>query len=114
MAWAGRIRLGVPDVVFGVILITVLFGDRALLSDPGTFWHARLGREIARSGEVPREDTLTYTRNGVAWVDQSWGFDIVLAEVVDHWGWSAAVAATALGLAAFYATVFRGLVRQGA
>jgi hypothetical protein len=114
MAWSRRMRVGVPDVVFGVVLMTVLFADRSLLDDPGTFWHARLGREIARTGAVPREDTLTYTRDRAAWVDQSWGFDLVLAEVVDRWGWSAAVAATALGLATFYAAVVRGLVREGA
>jgi hypothetical protein len=113
LAWSQRFRLGVPDVVFGIVLALVLFGDRAILSDPGTFWHARLGREIVRTGDVPRWDTLTYTRDRAAWVDQSWGFDLVLAEVVDHWGWSAAVAATAIGLAALYASVARGLVREG-
>src|SRR4051812_7186942 len=114
MAWSRWFRLQVPDVVFGVILAAVLFGDNALLNDPGTFWHARLGREIASTGDVPRHDRLTYTRDSALWVDQSWGFDLVLAEVVDRAGWPAAVALTCLGLGALYASVVRGLVREGA
>ena len=114
MSWSRRITPGVPDVVFGVVLLVGLIGGRtAFLNDPGTFWHVRLGREIALRGDVPRHDMLTYTRSGVPWVDQSWAFDLVLSRVVDRWGWSAAVAATALGLAAFYASVARGLVREG-
>jgi hypothetical protein len=114
MSWSRRFAPGVPDVVFGVVLFMGLAGGRTgFLNDPGTFWHVRLGREIAQRGDVPRHDMLTYTREGVPWVDQSWAFDLVLSGVVDRWGWSAAIAATALGLAALYAMVARGLVREG-
>src|SRR4051794_37943902 len=58
--------VGVPDLVFGLVLIAVLIGGRTgFLNDPGTSWHLRLGREIARAGAVPRFDTLTYTREHV-------------------------------------------------
>lgn len=103
-----------PDLVFGVILLTVLVGGRhRLLNDPGSFWHVRLGREILRTGTVPRVDTLTYTKGQTPWVDQSWAFDLALAAVVDRWGWSAAIAASALGLAALYGSLARGLMRDG-
>src|SRR5690349_6073598 len=103
-----------PDLVFGVVLAAVLIGGRTgLLNDPGTFWHARLGRDILASGRVPRVDTLTYTRPGVSWVDQSWAFDVALALVVDRAGWSAAIALAALGLAALYAALARSLIRDG-
>src|SRR5438874_1973507 len=102
---------GVPDLVFLLVLVAVLIGGRTgFLNDPGTFWHLRLGREIARTGVVPRIDTLTYTRAGTVWVDQSWAFDLGLATLVDRWGWSAAVAATAIGLAAIYGALARGLL----
>ncbi|MDR3639123.1 MAG: hypothetical protein P4L84_35285 [Isosphaeraceae bacterium] len=105
---------GVPDAVFGIVLATVLVGGRSgFLNDPGTFWHLRLGREILRTGDVPRFDTLTYTRELQPWVDQSWLFDVSLASLVDHFGWSAAVAATALLLATLYGALARGLVRDG-
>jgi hypothetical protein len=106
---------GPADLVFAIVLGLVLVGGRhGLFSDPGTPWHLRLGRDILASGRVPRHDSLTYTRQGVDWVDQSWGFDVLLAAVVGTWGWSAAVALTAMGLAALYAAMAGGLIRDGA
>jgi hypothetical protein len=114
MTWTRRLTPGMPDLVFGLVLVTVMLGGRTgFLNDPGTFWHLRLGREILRTGDVPRFDTLTYTRERAPWVDQSWAFDLALATVVDRWGWSAAIGATALGLAALYGSLARGLMRDG-
>ena len=62
---------------------------------------------------MPRFDTLTFTREHASWVDQSWAFDVLLALVVDSWGWSAAIGLTSLGLAALYAAVARDLIRDG-
>jgi hypothetical protein len=114
MSWSRRFAPGVPDAVFAIVLVTVLIGGRTgFLNDPGTFWHVRLGREIARTGDVPRFDMLTYTRDRVPWVDQSWAFDLGLAALVDRWGWSGAVAVTALTLAGLYSALARGLLREG-
>lgn len=110
-----RLIPGPADLVFGIVLGLVLIGGRhGLFNDPGTPWHLRLGREILATGQVPRCDTLTSTRQGVRWIDQSWGFDALLAALVDHWGWSSVIAATALGLALLYATLTRDLLRDGA
>ncbi len=62
---------------------------------------------------VPRCDTLTFTRSGAPWVDQSWAFDVLLALLVDRWGWSAAIALAALGLAWLYRAMARDLIRDG-
>src|SRR3954468_6099037 len=114
MSLSRRWMPGVPDLVFGLILVVILIGGRTgFLNDPGTFWHLRLGREIIRTGDVPRYDTLTYTRVHVPWVDQSWAFDLGLALLVDHAGWTSAVAVTALGLAWLYGSLARGLLRDG-
>ncbi len=102
------------DLVFGFVLALTLIGGRfGLLNDPGTPWHLRLGREIITSGAVPRFDTLTFTRDQSPWVDQSWAFDVLLAAVVDRWGWPAAIALAALGLAALYRAMALGLIRDG-
>jgi hypothetical protein len=105
---------GPGDLVFGIVLGLILFGCRfGLLNDPGTTWHLRLGREIIATGAVPHYDTLTYTHNHAPWVDQSWAFDVLLAVVVDRWGWSGAIALVALGLASLYRALARGLVNDG-
>jgi hypothetical protein len=113
--WCRRmLGVGVPDLVFGLVLITALIGGRTgFLNDPGTFWHLRLGREILRTGDVPRHDMLTWSCDGVVWVDQSWAFDVGLALLVDHAGWTAAIMATALGLAWIYGALARGLLEDG-
>jgi hypothetical protein len=114
MSVLGRWWPGVPDLVFLLVLIAVSIGGKTgLLNDPGTFWHLRLGREVLATHAVPRSDMLTYTRENVAWVDQSWAFDVGLAFLVDHAGWTAVLAATALGLAWIYASLARGLLRDG-
>jgi hypothetical protein len=111
---SGRLVPGPGDVVFAVVLVMILLGGRhGLFNDPGTPWHLRLGRDVIANGAVPREDTLTFTRQGVPWVDQSWGFDVLLAILVDRGGWSTVIALTAVGLAALYGSLTRGLVRDG-
>jgi hypothetical protein len=109
-----RVIPGPGELVFATLLPFLLIGGRsAMLGDPGTPWHLRLGRDILASGTLPRCDTLTFTRAGTLWVDQSWGFDVLLALVVDHAGWSAAVAFTAILLALIYAAMASSLVRDG-
>jgi hypothetical protein len=115
MAGEGKsgIGWGTGEIVFAVVLLTALSGGPQFLSDPGTFWHARLGREILETGRVPRSDNLTFTRPNAPWVDQSWAFDVALAAVVQRWGWPAAVGLSALLLAALYGWMARELVRDG-
>lgn len=115
MRWRWRWRPGAPEAVFGMVLLLCLVGGRSrLLNDPGTFWHLRLGRDILRDGDVPRVDTLTASRQGTPWVDQSWAFDASLALLVDHGGWPLAIAASALLLAWTYGELVRRLLRDGA
>jgi hypothetical protein len=105
---------GPGDLIFALVLGLVLLGGRhGLFNDPGTPWHLRLGRDILAAGSVPRSDTLTFTHAGAPWVDQSWGFDALLAAIVDSWGWPAVIAVTAVGLAGLYAALARGLVQDG-
>ncbi|QEH34384.1 hypothetical protein OJF2_29230 [Aquisphaera giovannonii] len=114
MVRARRFLPGPAEAVFGLVLLVILSrGRAALFNDPGTLWHYRLGRDILASGCVPRSDTLTYTRLGSPWVDQSWAFDAGLALVVARWGWPAAVAIAALLLAGVYAALTRFLIRDG-
>ena len=102
------------DLVFVLVLLSVLFSKpESLFDDPGTPWHLRLGHDIIATAAVPRCDTLTFTRTQTPWVDQSWGFDLILALVVDQAGWTGATVLTALLLATVYASLARGLIADG-
>jgi hypothetical protein len=102
------------DLVFVVVLVMAVAGGRhGFLNDPGTFWHLRLGRDILATGRLPHVDTLTTTRAGRPWVDQSWAFDVLLAWLVDHAGWTGAAIVAAVGLATLYAALTRSLVVAG-
>jgi hypothetical protein len=110
-----RLIPGPAEFVFAIVLGLVLVGGRHdLFNDPGTPWHLRLGNDILVSGSLPGHDDLTFTRRGAPWVDQSWGFDVLLAALVDTWGWSAVIGLTAVGLATLYAAMARDLLRDGA
>ena len=102
------------DLVFALVLLAVLISKpESLFDDPGTPWHLRLGHDIIATRAVPRCDTLTFTRSQTPWVDQSWGFDLLLALVVDQAGWTGATVLTALLLATVYAALARGLIGDG-
>jgi hypothetical protein len=115
-AFIGDRRLipGPSEAAFVFLLIIILIGGRhALFNDPGTLWHLRLGRDILATGTVPRSDNLTFTRANTPWIDQSWGFDVLLALMVVHAGWPSVVALTVLLLAGVYAAMARGLIGEG-
>ncbi len=107
-----KLSLG-PDLVFGVVTATGLISGTAWLNDPGSLWHLRLGRDILATGSVPRADSLTWTRDGTPWVDQSWLFDVVLARVVELGGWSLAVTMAVLAVSWLYRTLARWLEDSG-
>jgi hypothetical protein len=111
---SSRLVPGPDDLVFALVLGMVLSGGGAsLLADPGTPWHLRLGSDILATGTIPGQDVLTFTRDHVVWVDQAWAFDVLLATVVNAWGWTGAIVLAALGLATLYAALARALVRDG-
>jgi hypothetical protein len=105
---------GPAELVFLMLLGIILVGGRhALFHDPGTFWHLRLGRDILETRMLPVSDTLMFTHAGAPWIDQSWGFDVLLALLVDCAGWDVVVALTAALLAGVYAALTMVLVRGG-
>jgi hypothetical protein len=95
------------DILFLVIVLLALrLGQSALLNDPGTPWHIRVGQDVWRHGP-PTTDTYSYTRGGEHWVSQSWLFDAVLVVIYEHWSWNGVVVASAIMLGWVYRFLFR-------
>jgi hypothetical protein len=43
-----------------------------------TFFHLAAGRWIREHGSVPRVDPFSFTHRGAAWLDHSWGFQLLI------------------------------------
>ncbi len=66
-----------------VWLILLMLGVLALrqVGSPDAGFHLATGRDILAGHAVPRTDTFTYTVDDHAYIDTSWGYDLVLAAV---------------------------------
>ena len=68
-------------------------------------YQLRAGADILSFRGIPDTDTWTYTVQGVAWLDQQWGAQAILAAVFQVGGWTglAVLRAALVGLAFWFA-----------
>lgn len=83
-------RLGLAAVL-DVVLVIIFLGLTFLLGafplkDADIFWHLRTGQLIRETGQVPRTDIFTYTREGAPWIDLHWLFQVGVSWLYDRWG----------------------------
>src|SRR5688572_32792285 len=74
--------------MFLAVALPVLAALLASLSSVDLAYHLRAGDEIIASGSIPRVDTWTFTAEGLPWVDQQWGSQIILSTVFRLAGWT--------------------------
>ncbi len=56
------------------------------LKDTDYYWHLRTGDLIRQTGQVPRVDFYTFTRQGTPWIDLHWIFQVGISWVNKHGG----------------------------
>lgn len=56
------------------------------LKDADIFWHLRTGQIIRETGQVPRADFFTFTRNGAPWIDLHWIFQVAVSWLYERGG----------------------------
>jgi len=56
------------------------------LKDADYYWHLRTGDLIRQTGQVPRVDFYTFTRQGTPWIDLHWIFQVGISWVRAHGG----------------------------
>jgi tetratricopeptide (TPR) repeat protein len=56
------------------------------LKDADYFWHLRTGDLIRKTGEIPRVDFYTFTRQGTPWIDLHWIFQVGISWLNEHGG----------------------------
>jgi hypothetical protein len=94
-------------------LLLMVAGRQALFRDPGTFWHVVVGREILQTGQLPREDHFSFTREGHPWVADQWLAEIVMALVHRAAGWDGLLTLAAALLAALFSFLAARLMHAG-
>lgn len=73
------------------VALPILAAVLANLSSVDLTYHLRAGNEILQTGAIPSVDTWTYTSNGLPWVDQQWGAQVILAGTERLGGWTGLV-----------------------
>ncbi len=67
-------------VFLGVLLVAGTFvGARVNLSDPDTWWHIAVGKQILHEGRWPTADPYSFTASGTHWMAYEWLGEVVMA-----------------------------------
>ena len=96
--------------MFLAVALPVLAALLASLSSVDLAYHLRAGDEIVRTGAIPRVDTWTFTADGLPWLDQQWGSQVILSTVYRIGGWTG----LALFRAGLVGVVFGSILLIGA
>ncbi len=78
-------RLADGCLIFLFLILACLLGSFPL-KDADIYWHLRTGDLIRQSGQIPRTDIFTFSRDGVPWIDLHWLFQIAISWVHQHGG----------------------------
>ena len=98
---------------FLAVALPVVASLLASLSTVDLAYHLRAGADILATGSIPRIDTWTFTADGLPWVDQQWGAQVILAAVDRLGGWTALALLRAALVGAIFAATLRIGLRRG-
>jgi len=100
---ASRMRLIVSLLAAALIFAFLFLRASAMLGDPDSWWHIRVGLDIIATGSVPTSDTYSHSFNGQPWIAKEWLSQVLLALAYRAGGWNGVVlsAAASISLAAF-------------
>ena len=62
--------------LFGLLLVATFLECWKPVSDPDTYWHLAIGREIWKTGHLVRTETFSFTDAGAPWLDFEWLFHV--------------------------------------
>ena len=73
------------SLVLLFLALTFLLGIFPL-KDADIYWHLRTGDLIRKTGEIPRVDFYTFTRQGTPWIDLHWMFQVGVSWLYERGG----------------------------
>jgi hypothetical protein len=95
------------------VALPVLAALLASLSSVDLAYHLRAGDEILSRGSIPRVDTWTFTGDGLPWVDQQWGSQVILSIVFRFAGWTGLVLLRAVLVGVIFGCLLLIAYRRG-
>ncbi|CAN5524675.1 hypothetical protein BH11PLA2_BH11PLA2_22070 [soil metagenome] len=107
-------RIADPSSLFFVaslLVLLVVFRERGL-TDPGTFWHTRVGDIILADGFITT-DPFTFTFEGQTWIPQLWAGEIFMATLHRLGGFDSLLFGFLVLYTAGFTLVFRRLLHGG-
>jgi hypothetical protein len=78
---ADRTERGVGLALIGLAIVLLFTSKLMRLADYDIFLHLAVGESILDQHEIPRTGLFSATRGDAAWVDNEWGFQVLVAEV---------------------------------
>lgn len=103
-----------PESVFFLIalpMLLLIFRERGL-SDPGTFWHTRVGEIILADGFM-KTDPFTFPFEGKTWIPQQWGGEIIMTKLHRVGGFDAMLLVFLAVFAGAFTIIFRRFLCGG-
>jgi hypothetical protein len=79
-------------VVYAGIIYCALVGAIWPRRTYDIWWHLATGKHILETGELPRRDIFTYTRQGHPWIAHEWAWEIAMYTLYRAWGFAGLLA----------------------
>ncbi len=70
--------LTIERLMIAILFVLVFAMAVRVPTDTDTWWHLRSGEYILEQRAIPHSDPFSHTRFGEAWIDHSWGAQIIL------------------------------------
>jgi hypothetical protein len=74
----GRLTVGVTVAAVAAVAVPLLLRSFSPIESYDFWWHLKTGEEIVRTGQLPSTDPFSFTATGIAWVDHSWLFQVLI------------------------------------
>jgi len=107
--WQRRLVPGLTELLFVLLFLSQL-GARLFSADTGL--HLWAGLEALRLGPGPLPDTLSFTRQGTAWLNPEWLGDVALALAWRHAAYPGVAVLCSLVFAGTFTWLYRILVKE--
>jgi len=89
---AARLQLRMIHAVYAAVIYCALVGAIWPRRTYDIWWHLATGKHIVETGQLPKHDIFTYTRQGKPWIAHEWAWEIAMYRLYHAWGFAGLLA----------------------